>query len=225
MSQELLRGTGDEAAVADAMAARAYGENFPVALRLLPASKRQHLMAVYGFARMTDDIGDRAPVQDRLGLLDELEADLGRLRDGSAKRAEVRALSPVVTQCAVPLQLFADLIQANRQDQVVSRYPTFDDLLGYCRLSANPVGRIVLHVFGAFSRGHGSIRLLGGRPCRSVGRAAAAGTHVVRDRPGGLVPQGRSAAHRHAARFRPRRGRRIRGGRAGGASCDRYRGS
>jgi squalene synthase HpnC len=151
MSQELLRGTGDEAAVADAMAARAYGENFPVALRLLPASKRQHLMAVYGFARMTDDIGDRAPVQDRLGLLDELEADLGRLRDGSAKRAEVRALSPVVTQCAVPLQLFADLIQANRQDQVVSRYPTFDDLLGYCRLSANPVGRIVLHVFGAFS--------------------------------------------------------------------------
>lgn len=151
MSQELLRGTGDAAAVADAMAARASGENFPVALRLLPAAQRRHLMAVYGFARMTDDIGDRAPVQDRLRLLDELEADLGRLQDGSAERAEVRALSPVVSQCSVPLQLFADLIQANRQDQVVSRYQSFDDLLGYCRLSANPVGRIVLHIFGAFS--------------------------------------------------------------------------
>jgi squalene synthase HpnC len=151
MSDELLWGSGGEAGVAEAMAARAGGENFPVALRLLPARRRQQLMAVYGFARMTDDIGDLAPAPDRLRLLDELEADLGRLRDGSAERAEVRALAAVVTECAIPLQLFADLIQANRQDQVVSRYQSFGDLLGYCRLSANPVGRIVLHVFGAFS--------------------------------------------------------------------------
>jgi squalene synthase HpnC len=151
MSQEFLRGTGDAAAVAEAMAVRATGENFPVALRLLPAARRRHLMAVYGFARMTDDVGDRAQPQDRMGLLDELEADLDRLTGGAAERAEVRALGPVVAECAVPLQLFADLIQANRQDQLVSRYQTFDDLLGYCRLSANPVGRIVLHVFGAFS--------------------------------------------------------------------------
>jgi squalene synthase HpnC len=159
MSQELLGeagetapgGAGDAAAVADAMTARAAGENFPVALRLLPAARRQHLMAVYGFARMTDDIGDCGPVPDRPRLLDELEADLGRLHDGSAERPEVRALGPVVSQCAVPLQLFADLIQANRQDQAVSRYQSFNDLLGYCRLSANPVGRIVLHVFGAFT--------------------------------------------------------------------------
>jgi squalene synthase HpnC len=61
----------------------------------------------------------------------------------------VRALAPVVGVCAIPQQAFADLIRANRQDQVVSRYPRFSDLVGYCRLSANPVGRIVLHVFGA----------------------------------------------------------------------------
>ncbi len=61
----------------------------------------------------------------------------------------VRALAPVVGACAIPQQVFADLIRANRQDQVVSRYPAFSDLAGYCRLSANPVGRIVLHVFGA----------------------------------------------------------------------------
>ena len=59
------------------------------------------------------------------------------------------ALAPVIGACAIPQQVFADLIRANRQDQVVSRYPAFSDLAGYCRLSANPVGRIVLHVFGA----------------------------------------------------------------------------
>ena len=151
MSGELLGGGGSDAAVAEAMAARARGENFPVALRLLPSRPRRHLMAVYGFARITDDIGDLAPPQDRPRLLDELQSDLGRLHDGAARRPEVRALGPVVAQCAVPLDLFTDLIQANRQDQVVSRYQTFDDLVGYCRLSANPVGRIILHVFGAFS--------------------------------------------------------------------------
>jgi squalene synthase HpnC len=151
MSEELLAGSDGEAAVAAAMAARARGENFPVALRLLPSRPRRHLLAVYGFARMTDDIGDLAPQPDRLRLLDDLESDLGRLRDGTARRPEVRALGPVLAQCAVPLGLFADLIQANRQDQVVSRYQRFEDLLGYCRLSANPVGHIVLHVFGAFS--------------------------------------------------------------------------
>jgi squalene synthase HpnC len=61
----------------------------------------------------------------------------------------IQALAPAVTQCAIPAQPFLDLIQANRQDQVVTRYQTFDELLAYCRLSANPVGRIVLYVFGA----------------------------------------------------------------------------
>jgi len=149
---------GDGPGIAAAMTTRATGENFPVALRLLPARHRAHLMAVYGFARTVDDIGDKAPVAERARLLDELEADLGRLYAGIAGPASaapdlgvIRALRPVVSHCAIPRQPFLDLIQANRQDQIVSRYPRFDDLLGYCRLSANPVGRIVLHVFGASS--------------------------------------------------------------------------
>jgi len=158
------------------LTAKASAENFPVALRLLPARYRGHLMAVYGFARTADDIGDRAPAGDRLALLAELEADLRRLYrdrraapapsddaavasgaddgaadDGGPRLPAVRALAPTVAQGAIPMQPFLDLIDANRHDQAVSRYPTFDDLLGYCRLSANPVGRIVLRVFGCFS--------------------------------------------------------------------------
>jgi squalene synthase HpnC len=173
-------GTATGPGIQAAMAARSAGENFPVALRLLPARHRQHLMAVYGFARTADDIGDSAPVAERARLLDELEADLGRLyaglpdagrpdagrpdagrrgdaghrnagQGGGPELSVIRALGPVVTQCAIPRQPFLDLIQANRQDQLITRYPTFDDLQGYCCLSANPVGRIVLYVFGVFS--------------------------------------------------------------------------
>ena len=171
--------TADAADEANLLAGQAAGENFPVALRLVPARRRRHLMAVYGFARTVDDIGDEAPVEQRSGLLDDLEADLRRLyagdegnvgpggppeghagpagQDGTDLGGEgvrsrvVRELGPTVAECAIPMQPFLDLIEANRQDQVVSRYPTFDDLLGYCRLSANPVGRIVLYVFESFS--------------------------------------------------------------------------
>jgi squalene synthase HpnC len=137
---------------------KASGENFPVALRLLPARYRRHLQAVYGYARAVDDMGDEAPPGQRARLLDDLEADLGRLYrfQGSdpgepPQLGVVRALAPVVAECGVPRQPFLDLIQANRQDQIVSRYATFDDLVRYCELSANPVGRIVLYVFGAVS--------------------------------------------------------------------------
>ena len=143
--------------------AKASAENFPVALRFLPRRYRGHLAAVYGFARSVDDMGDQAAPQERLHLLDELEADLRRLyrmvpapaaagtagRDGPPRLAVIRALAPTVVACAIPAQPFHDLIAANRQDQVVSRYPAYGDLLEYCRLSANPVGRIVLHIFGA----------------------------------------------------------------------------
>jgi squalene synthase HpnC len=135
--------------------ARAGGENFPVALRLLPARRRLHLMAVYQFARTTDDIGDQAPPGERLALLRELEDDVRRLYGPGGSPAPgsrvVQALAPAVTGCAIPAQPFLDLIEANRQDQAVTRYDSFEELLGYCRLSANPVGRIVLHVFGCFS--------------------------------------------------------------------------
>jgi squalene synthase HpnC len=140
------------ATIQAAAAEQAAGENFPVALRLLPPRYRQHLAAVYGFARVADDMGDEAPPSERLGLLSELEADLGRLYGGEPPRlAVVRGLAPAVAQCAIPQQPFRDLIEANRQDQAVTRYQSFDALLAYCTLSANPVGRIVLHVFGVAS--------------------------------------------------------------------------
>ena len=146
--------------VADALADRATQENFPVALRLLPARYRRHLMAVYGYARTVDDIGDKAPEPDRLPLLAALEADLSRLYarlGGDASAAAptspaVRELEPTVSAFGIPMQPFIDLIRANQQDQVVSRYQTFEDLVGYCRLSANPVGRIVLYIFASYTQ-------------------------------------------------------------------------
>jgi squalene synthase HpnC len=151
MSEKFLWAQDAEAVRTDAMAARSAGENFPVALRILPAARRRHLMAIYGFARITDDIGDEAPPAERAGLLDELEADLVGLKTGKARLPVIRALEPTICGLGVPEQLFIDIISANRQDQIVSRYETFDDLIGYCRLSANPIGRMVLYVFGVFS--------------------------------------------------------------------------
>jgi squalene synthase HpnC len=135
------------------VAAKAADENFPVALRLLPSAKRRYLMAVYVFARTVDDIGDRAPVAERSGLLAELEADVRRLYDAGQQPelSAVRGLREAVTRCDIPMQPFVDLIEANRQDQIVTRYQTADDLFGYCRLSANPVGRVVLYVFNKSS--------------------------------------------------------------------------
>jgi squalene synthase HpnC len=125
-------------------------ENFPVASRLLPRRYRRHLLAVYGFARFVDDAGDEAEPGDRLGLLDSVESDLDRLYAGREPRLPVvRALARTVDDCSVPAEPFRRLIAANRRDQAVRRYGTFDDLLAYCALSANPVGHIVLHVFGA----------------------------------------------------------------------------
>ncbi|HEU5420538.1 MAG TPA: squalene synthase HpnC [Streptosporangiaceae bacterium] len=151
MSEEFLWAGAAEATRTDAMMMRSTSENFPVALRVLPAARRRHLMAVYGFARITDDIGDEAPPAERPRMLDELEADLRRLKDGQARLPVIRALGPAVHELGVPIQPFLDLIAANRQDQIVSRYQTFPELLGYCALSANPVGRIVLYVFGVFT--------------------------------------------------------------------------
>jgi squalene synthase HpnC len=151
MSEKFLWAEQADTARAEAMLTRSGHENFPVALRILPAARRRHLMAIYGFARITDDIGDEAPPAERVPMLDELEADLGRLNGGQARLPVIRALAPVISGLGVPAQLFIDIISANRQDQIVSRYETFDELAGYCRLSANPIGRMVLHVFGAYS--------------------------------------------------------------------------
>jgi squalene synthase HpnC len=140
--------------------ASASGENFPVALRILPAKFRRHLTNLYVFARLTDDLGDEARSgagddpgtsvgQLRLGLLDELAADVARIYDGGTPAAPVmRAMAQTVRECDVPAQPLLDLIQANRQDQRVTRYRTFAELERYCKLSANPVGQIVLCIFG-----------------------------------------------------------------------------
>ncbi|MFG1824026.1 squalene synthase HpnC [Microbispora bryophytorum] len=124
-------------------------ENFPVASRLLPRAYRRDLMALYCFARYVDDVGDEADPAERPALLDAVEADLGRLYAGGSPRLPaVGALAPLVAGRGVPRTPFLHLVEANRRDQVVRRYDTFGQLLAYCELSANPVGRIVLHVFG-----------------------------------------------------------------------------
>ncbi|WP_021595763.1 squalene synthase HpnC [Actinomadura welshii] len=125
-------------------------ENFPVATRLLPARHREHLLNVYGYARLVDDIGDEAPPGDRAELLDLVERDLDRVYAGTAPELPViRDLAGTIVARRVPAEPFRRLIEANRRDQAVTRYATFDDLVGYCALSADPVGHIVLHVFGA----------------------------------------------------------------------------
>jgi squalene synthase HpnC len=145
---------------AEEVVASAPGENFPVALRVLPARHRRHLTNLYFFARLTDDLGDQArgPEADvtqlRLRLLDELAADVDRIYAGDAPQSPVmQAMAETVRECHVPAQPLLDLIEANRQDQKVTRYDTFAELIRYCELSANPVGQIVLHIFGAATRG------------------------------------------------------------------------
>lgn len=135
---------------------QAGAENFPVALRLLPRRPRTGLLALYDYARFVDDVGDAvytvddhpARPADRLALLAHVDADLERLDvGGHVDLAPVRALAPLLA-AGVPLQPFRDLVHANRLDQQVAAYPTFADLVGYCRYSANPVGLVVLHLAG-----------------------------------------------------------------------------
>ncbi|MGH9108568.1 MAG: squalene synthase HpnC, partial [Acidimicrobiales bacterium] len=109
---------------------------------------RAHLLAVYGFARLADDIGDEAD-GDRLALLAWLDEELGRAAVGTASHPVLRRLAPTLAERQLPLQPFRDLIEANRRDQSVHRYGTFDELVAYCMLSAAPVGRIVLGIWGA----------------------------------------------------------------------------
>jgi squalene synthase HpnC len=127
--------------------AQARHENFPVASRVLPRESRRHLLAVYGFARLVDDIGDELE-GDRLAALDWAERELDASFAGTATHPVFTRLQETLADIALPRGPFADLIEANRQDQVVSRYARYEDLLEYCRLSANPVGRLVLDVLG-----------------------------------------------------------------------------
>ncbi|HEY3944600.1 MAG TPA: squalene synthase HpnC [Solirubrobacteraceae bacterium] len=132
--------------------AQAHAENFPVANRLLPAGVRDDLLAVYGFARLVDDAGDEAS-GDRLALLDALERDLERAFEPARTPTNplIAALGPTIVGHSLPIAPFRRLIEANRRDQEVLRYGTFDELVGYCALSADPVGELVLRIFEAAS--------------------------------------------------------------------------
>ena len=153
---------------ADVITARAATENFPVALRILSADQRRHLMAIYRFARLTDQIGDAAH-GDRLAMLDNLQRQVdacvdvqtgGYASDGNAcvdaeadgNHGEIHSiietLAPTIHACALPIGPFHRLIDANRLDQVKQRCENLQELLDYCDLSANPVGELVLYVFG-----------------------------------------------------------------------------
>jgi squalene synthase HpnC len=125
---------------------QAGAENFAVASRLLPRVVRDHLLAVYGFARLADDIGDEAG-GDRLLQLDWLEAELELAAVGRATHPLLQRLTPTIRKFDLPLDPFLRLIEANRRDQVMLRYETFEDLVAYCRLSATPVGELVLRIF------------------------------------------------------------------------------
>jgi squalene synthase HpnC len=122
---------------------RASGENFPVASILAPRSARPHLRAVYGFARLVDNLGDEA-AGDRGALLDELSREL----DGEPRTEIMRRLHATIDACDLPLEPFHRLIEANRIDQVRRRYETWDDVKDYCTYSADPVGRLVLGIYG-----------------------------------------------------------------------------
>jgi phytoene synthase len=136
--------------------ARQHYENFPVASRLLPATVRPHIAAIYAFARIADDFADEGDRTDqaRLALLDDWQARLraaadGRIvQDGSDAAAIFTALGETMRERGLAIQLFDDLLSAFRQDVLIKRYETWDDLFDYCRRSANPIGRLVLGVSG-----------------------------------------------------------------------------
>jgi squalene synthase HpnC len=127
-------------------------ENFTVASAIVGRRRARHLMAIYGFARLVDDVGDESP-GDRDALLDLVELELsGVFDEAGAPRPRhplMQALAVTVRECGLPRPPFERLIEANRVDQVISHYATFEQLLDYCRLSAAPVGQLVLGIFGA----------------------------------------------------------------------------
>ncbi|MBV9012776.1 MAG: squalene synthase HpnC [Pseudonocardiales bacterium] len=130
-----------------------HAENFPVALRLLPRRLRADLIAVYEVVRVIDDLGDQA-VGKRTALLGEFADDLATIWDGGPKNRcwpkhpVLARLAPVVAARGLDREPFARVIQANLVDQRVHRYASYAELRGYCTLSAEPIGRIVLAIFG-----------------------------------------------------------------------------
>jgi squalene synthase HpnC len=129
--------------------AESHYENFHVASWFLPKDLRPHFHSIYAYCRVSDDLGDE--VGDRsaaLALLDFWGRELDACYEGRARHPVFVALAETIRDCFIPKEPFADLLVAFRQDQTVTRYQTIEDVLGYCRYSANPVGRLVLYVCG-----------------------------------------------------------------------------
>jgi squalene synthase HpnC len=129
--------------------AKSHYENFSVASWFLPKRLRQHFYNVYAYCRISDDLGDEVGnPQQSLELLDQWEMELNSCYAGAPKHPVFVALAETVQQCGIPKHELSDLLIAFRQDQTVTRFETFDDVLGYCRYSANPVGHLVLYLCG-----------------------------------------------------------------------------
>src|SRR5687767_12331177 len=128
---------------AERIDARARTENFPVASLLAPREARPHLRAIYGFARLVDNLGDEAE-GDRSALLDELEREL----EGPPRTTIMSRLQATIEACDLPHEPFQRLIEANRIDQRKVRYESWEEIRDYCGYSAEPVGRLVLGVYG-----------------------------------------------------------------------------
>jgi squalene synthase HpnC len=129
--------------------AKSHYENFSVATWFLPSRLRQHFYNVYAYCRISDDLGDEVgDPQQSLELLDQWETELNACYAGSPKHPVFVALAETVKQFGIPQHEFSDLLIAFRQDQTITRFETFDDILAYCRYSANPVGHLVLYLCG-----------------------------------------------------------------------------
>ncbi len=129
--------------------ARSHYENFSVASWFLPQRLRQHFFNVYTYCRISDDLGDEVgDTSASLALLDEWEAELDACYNGNPRHPAFVALRETVRKFDIPRHEFSDLLRAFRQDQTVTRFETFSDVLNYCRYSANPVGHLVLYLCG-----------------------------------------------------------------------------
>lgn len=129
--------------------AKTHYENFSVATWFLPAKLRRHFYNVYAYCRISDDLGDEVGnPQQSLELLDQWEGELNACYAGQPRHPVFVALQETVKQFGIPKHEFSDLLIAFRQDQTVTRFDTFQDILGYCRYSANPVGHLVLYLCG-----------------------------------------------------------------------------
>jgi phytoene synthase len=133
--------------------ARSHYENFPVGSVLVPARLRKHFYSIYAFARTADDFADEAydeehTEQERLDLLEEWRGMLHEAHGGRATHPIFIALAETIARYDLPINLFEDLLTAFAQDVIVRRYQSFDQVLDYCRRSANPIGRLILMLFG-----------------------------------------------------------------------------